>query len=123
MTVMAEKTSAQANREKEEEEITTSCGNVYEDLGLPYPDERMAKSVMALAITDTIKAHTLTQEAVAERLGTDCTTIANLQRGRLTHVTFDSLIRFANALGLGVQISIQPTNDERGKTSARTSAK
>ena len=118
MTVIAEKSSGSTSRKEEEEEITTSCGNVYEDLRLPHSDERMAKSVMALAITDTLESRQLTQEAAAERLDTDCTTIADLQQGRLTHITFDSLIRFANALGLGVQITILVANDERGKTSA-----
>lgn len=103
------------------DEVTTSCGNVYADLGLPHPDERLAKSVLALAITDTIEARKLTQAEAAELMNTDCSQIADLQRGRLTHVTFDSLIRFANALGLDVQITVQASNHERAKTSARSS--
>ncbi len=117
MTAIVEKASAQTNKKEEEEEVTTSCGNIYEDLGLPYPDERMAKSVLTLAITDAIEARKLTQAVAAELLHTDCAKITDLQRGRLTHITFDCLIRFANALGLNVQITVQAANEERGKTS------
>lgn len=117
MTAIVEKASTPMSGD--EEEITTSFGNVYEDLGLAHPDERLAKSVMALAITDAIEARKLTQAAAAERIDTDCATILDLQRGRLTHVTFDCLLRFANALGLDVQITVQATKDERGKASAR----
>ena len=71
---------------------------------------------MALAITDALQARKLTQAQAAERLGTDGATLTNIQRGRLTHIPFDSLIRFATALGLNIQITIHPTNDEQGKT-------
>ncbi len=120
MTAIVEKANAQKSRN--EEEITTSSGNVYEDLGLAHPDERMAKSVIALAITDAIKARNLTQATAAELMNADASQLSDLQRGRLTHIPFDCLLRFANALGLGVQITIQPTNDEQGKTSAHTMA-
>jgi predicted XRE-type DNA-binding protein len=101
-----------------EETVTSSCGNIYADLGLPYPDQRMAKSVLALTISDELKKRKMTQQAAAELFGTDRSKISDLRCGRLTHFTFDRLLRFCNALGLDTHITVTRSTLESGQTVA-----
>ena len=46
-------------------EFVESSGNVFADLGLSNPDERMAKAELALAITRHIRARGLNQTEAA----------------------------------------------------------
>lgn len=87
--------------------VTKSCGNVFADLGLSNPDERMAKAKLALAITRRIRACGLTQDEAAELLGTDQGKISAIVRGRLTSFTYDRLLRFLNVLGCNVTIDVE----------------
>ena len=108
------------------EEITfvKSCGNVFADLGLPNPDERMAKAQLALAITRRIRQRGLNQIEAAALLGTDQARVSQLMRGRLTHFSYDRLLRFLNVLGCDVHILVEPTpdQDEPGQTIATIAA-
>ena len=54
---------------KNQNEVGGSSGNVFADLGLPNPEERILKSRIAEAISDVIEAEQLTQQAAADRLG------------------------------------------------------
>ncbi len=91
--------------------VTRSCGNVFADLGLSNPDERMAKAKLALAIMRRIRALSLTQDAAAELLGTDQGKRSAIARGRLTGFTYDRLLRFLNILGCNVTIAVDtPSN-------------
>jgi predicted XRE-type DNA-binding protein len=62
---------------------TQSSGNVFADLGLKNPDERLAKAELAIRIAATIKARKLTQIAAAEVCGIDQPKISKLMRGDL----------------------------------------
>ena len=100
-----------------ESEFVASCGNVFADLGLPNPDEALAKAQLALAIRRRIAALNLTQTAAAKRLGTDQAKVSQLSNGKVGNFSLDRLLRFVNALEMNVEITVQPTrNQERGKT-------
>ena len=43
------------------EGITPSSGNVFVDIGLPYPEEALAKSQLAYRIATIIKARGMSQ--------------------------------------------------------------
>lgn len=51
--------------------VIRSSGNVFADLGLPHPEERLAKAALALELTRLIEARGLTQRAAAAVLGID----------------------------------------------------
>jgi predicted XRE-type DNA-binding protein len=97
-----------------------SSGNVFADLGLPHPDERMAKAQLALAITRRIRARGLNQTEAAALLGTDQGKVSQLMRGRLTSFSYDRLLRFLNVLGCNVQIMVElaTSQNEQGQTVA-----
>jgi predicted XRE-type DNA-binding protein len=85
-----------------------TSGNVFADLGLPNPEERLAKSTMAIQIAELIEARGLTQTQAAARLGIDQPKISNLLRGRLRGFSTDRLMAFLNALDCDVIITIRP---------------
>ena len=105
-------------------EFVESCGNVFADLGLPNPDERMAKAELALAITRHIRARGLNQTEAALLLQTSQARVSAVMRGRLTNFSYDRLLRFLNKLGYDVQIVVNPAAKESadGRTAATVAA-
>jgi predicted XRE-type DNA-binding protein len=90
-----------------------SSGNVFADLGVPNPDEALAKAQLARAICLLIEGEGLTQRAVAERLGVDQPKVSALLRGRLTEFSTDRLLRFLLRLGHDVKISVRSRKARR----------
>ncbi len=82
-----------------------SSGNVFADLGLPNPEELLAKSEVAIEIAHIIKKKKLTQKAAAEILGIDQPKVSALLRGKLRSFSLERLFRFLNALGTTVIIN------------------
>jgi predicted XRE-type DNA-binding protein len=103
-------------RKRGEIPVEESSGNVFADLGLMDPEERMARADLAIAISREIEARGLTQGAAAELLGVAQPDVSNLMRGRLSGYSIERLTRLLNALGQDVEIRIRPAGnrDERG---------
>ena len=103
-------------RKRGEIPVEESSGNVFADLGLMDPEERLAKADLAIAISREIEARGLTQGAAAELLGVAQPDVSNLMRGRLSGYSIERLTRLLNALGQDVEIRIRPAGkgDERG---------
>lgn len=89
-------------------EYTESSGNVFADLGIPNPEEAMAKAEVALKIREIIKKKKLTQGQAAKILKISQPKISLLLRGYLTNFSLERLLRFLNDLGQDVYISITP---------------
>jgi len=87
--------------------MTRGTGNVFADLGLPYPEERLAKASLALEIERTIRKRGLSQAAAAQALGIDQPKVSALRNGRLNGFSVERLIRFLNALDRDVEIVIK----------------
>lgn len=96
--------------EKADYEIST--GNVWEDLGYPDAEERMAKALLARWIDKQIQARGLTQTAAAELMGLSQSDISNVVRGRVGGFSLERLARMIVALGHNVRISIEPTAEQ-----------
>ncbi len=94
-------------------EMEESSGNVFADLGLPDPDERLAKADLSIAIARTIRDRRLTQAQAAELLGIAQPDVSNLVRGRLSGWSLERLTRLLNRLGQDVEITIRPA--EKGE--------
>jgi predicted XRE-type DNA-binding protein len=61
-----------------------SSGNVFADIGLSNPEERLAKAELAIRISQAIKARRLTQAGAAQLLKIDQPKISRLLRGQLS---------------------------------------
>ncbi len=88
-------------------------GNVFADLGLPNPEEHLAKAELASRISEAIRQRRLTQTATALLLGIDQPKVSRLLRGYLTNFSTDRLMHFLTLLGRDVEIVVKPTPRSR----------
>ena len=91
-------------------EYTESSGNVFADLGLPHPEEALAKAEIASKIQDVIKEKKLSQAQAAKILEISQPKMSLLLRGFLKNFSLERLLRFLNDLGLDVYISVVPSS-------------
>lgn len=97
------------------ETVSKSSGNVFADLGIPRPDQYLAKAELAARILKVVQQRRLTQQATGKLLGINQPKVSALLNGRLDGFSSDRLFRFLNALGCDVRISIsQPHPKKRG---------
>ncbi|MEH2305235.1 helix-turn-helix domain-containing protein [Nostoc sp.] len=96
-----------------ENDVYISNGNVFADLGLSNPEERLIKAELARKISEIIANRQLNQIQAAEVLGIDQPKISALTRGKLKDFSIDRLIRFINILGNDVEITIKPKPESR----------
>lgn len=93
---------------KKNNDYEISSGNVFADLGLSNPEERLAKAELARQINNLIDQKKLTQAAAAKLLGIDQPKISALSTGRLSGFSLERLFRFLNILGQDIIINVSP---------------
>jgi predicted XRE-type DNA-binding protein len=89
------------------DQLYESSGNVFADLGLPEPEEALAKAELARRIGRILKSRRLNQAQAADLLGIDQPKVSALLRGKLSGFSTDRLLRFLNALDRDVEIVIK----------------
>lgn len=108
-----------ATRQQRVDEIavTRGSGNVFADLGLANPEERLAKAQLASLIDDVIRERGLTQQEAAMLMGIDQPKVSHVLRGRLSGFSTQRLIDFLTALGRDVEILVRaaPKSRKRGR--------
>jgi predicted XRE-type DNA-binding protein len=87
--------------------IEEGSGNVFADIGIPNPEESLAKADVAREIIRIISERKLTQVEAAELLGIGQPRVSELKRGRLSVFSLEKLIEFAKALGNEVEILVK----------------
>jgi len=87
--------------------VTPSSGNVFADLGVPQPEEELAKADLAIHLRDAIKRRRLTQTAAGRRMGLDQPKVSALMNGRLTGFSSERLMRCLAALGEDIEIVVK----------------
>jgi predicted XRE-type DNA-binding protein len=99
--------------------VQKSSGNVFRDLGLSNPNERLAKAQLAHRICDIIANRNLNQTEAAALMGLDQPKISALKQGRLAGFSVERLFRCLNELGQEVKITVRPVQHgvHRGETS------
>jgi|SRR5579872_1037972 len=101
------KTSKRGKYLQENITIEASSGNVFADLGLPNPEERLAKAKLAMRISKVIDEKGLTQVEAAGVLKINQPKVSDLLRGRLKGFSTERLFRLLNLLGQDVNIVIR----------------
>ena len=95
-------------------EFEMGSGNVYADLGLPNPEERLAKARLMHLITDEIERRGLTQGGAARLVGLKQPDISNITRGRGRTYSMELLFAVLHRLGVETSIVAHGENvDER----------
>lgn len=103
---------------KEIEKVQESSGNVFADLALSSPRDRLVKAELAHQICQAIAARRLTQTKAAEIMGLDQPKVSALMHGKLKGFSVERLFQCLNDLGHEIQITIRPARQcgRRGDT-------
>ena len=86
-------------------DYTLSSGNVFKDLGLPEPEEKLAKAKLAYKINCLIAAQEMTQKEAAVFLGLSRYKMTQLRNGRLNSFTVDYLVSLVEKLERHIQFN------------------
>jgi len=97
-------------------------GNVFADIGLPNPEERLAKADLAMRISEAIRARRLTQTRAARILKIDQPKISRLLRGQLSGFSTERLMHFLTLLGRDIEITVKPALRSRRQGHVRVVA-
>ena len=79
--------------------VEESRGNIFADIGLPDPEERLAKAELAVRINKAIRSRQLTRTRAARILDLAGPRVRRLLRGQLSGFSTAELLRFLNLLG------------------------
>ena len=90
-----------------------SSGNVFADLGLPKPDDLLAKAELTAKIIEEIQQRRLTQSQAASILGIDQPKVSALKQGHLSSFSIERLMRFLVLLGRDVEITVKQRRKPR----------
>jgi predicted XRE-type DNA-binding protein len=97
--------------------VTVSSGNVFADIGVPEPEEELAKAQLASRIREIVRGSCLTQVTAAAVMGIDQPKVSALLSGRLTNFSCERLMRLLTRLGQDVEIVVKskPRRRQRGR--------
>ena len=88
-------------------DITISKGNVFEDIDLSEPADRLAKAELARKIAEIINKRHLKQIEAARLLGVDQPKVSAIMNGRLAGFSLERLFQFLNIMGQDIQIIVR----------------
>ena len=89
-------------------QISTSCGNVFEDLGLPDSEEMQVKSNLAIIIQRLIEAQGLTQTKAAQIMGMPQPKLSDMLKGKFRGISEIKMLECITRLGKDVRIEVLP---------------
>ncbi|MEM1055683.1 MAG: helix-turn-helix transcriptional regulator [Bacteroidota bacterium] len=88
-------------------QITSSSGNVFEDLGFGGESKYLlAKSRLMHGLAQYIRAKGWTQVQAAETFGVHQPVISNLVNGKLSQFTMDRLLKMAEHAGIEFDVRL-----------------
>lgn len=88
-------------------------GNVFADIGMPNPEEALAKAELARQINSILATRKLTQAKAARLLGISQPRVSDLTCGRLVKFSLEKMLDFAKRLGNDVEIRIRASKQPR----------
>jgi predicted XRE-type DNA-binding protein len=92
--------------DNEKIEFVESSGNIFADLGLPNPEERLAKAELAREIRRIITDRDLTQAQAGAILGIAQPNVSDLMPGKLARFSVEKMLEFLTALGRDIKIVV-----------------
>ena len=102
-----------------DEEITLSSGNVFADLDLPNPEERLLKAQLAILIKRFIKNKGWTQAQAAEVIGIEQPKVSQIFRGQLGGISVERLMNIVNRLGHDIEVRVSVEEREEAQLMVR----
>lgn len=92
---------------KQNIDYEVGSGNVFADMEMDNPEERLLKSKLARLINRTVKERGWTQKHIAEVLGISQPKVSDMKRGLLDHFSVERLMNFLSLLDHRVTITVQ----------------
>ena len=93
----------------------SGSGNVFQDIGVPNPEEHLVKAQLVFKIDGIVKQRRLKQIEVADLLGIRQPDVSKMLRGEFRQFSVELLLRFLVALNQDVEIVVKP---HRGRSDA-----
>ena len=90
--------------------------NVFADLGMPNPEERLLKAKLVLVIREMVASSGLAQTQIAERVGMTQPAVSRMLKGMTRDVSIEKLLNVITALGHNICISIDEAETESADT-------
>lgn len=87
--------------------ITAGSGNIFADLGLPNPNERLLKSQLASKIHDEVEGRGWTQAQSAKALGISQPDVSRLMKGNLKGFSVERLMKLLVGLDYSVTVRVE----------------
>ena len=94
------------DREYDDDAVETSTGNIFEDLGLPDAQTRLAKAELSRSIRRVLADKGWKQREAAEVLGLAQSDVSDLVRGKLRRFSMERLHTLLMRLGADVRIEV-----------------
>lgn len=96
-------------------------GNVFDALGFSASEASALKIKAELlsAILEHVKVKGYTQAQLADVLDEYQPSVSNLLRGRISQVSIEKLLRYADRLHLHTSIAVRPIEDRSRRTTSR----
>src|SRR5580658_6265611 len=96
------------------EVVRVGSGNVFADMGLPNPEERLLKARLMHAINSEMRRRGLTQEQATELVGLKQPELSRIANGRGAGFSAERLIEVLLRLGRDVAIEISAARGPAG---------
>jgi len=107
---------------KEKIEYEIGSGNIFKDLGLPNPEEKLTKACLASTIYDIIEERGLTQVEAGKILGINQPKVSALRNGRLSGFSIERLFAFLGKLDRDIEIVIRKRSKDSSEAGLSISA-
>jgi predicted XRE-type DNA-binding protein len=96
--------------------VIRGSGNVFADLGLPNPEEHLAKAELVSELKCIIDREGWTQARAAQVMGMAQPDVSRLLRGQFANYSIDRLLRFLSAAGCQVDITVRRPGEKTADT-------
>ena len=99
------------------EQLCEGRDNIFAELGFPHPERELVKAMLVTHIWRIIQERDLTQAEAAGILGITQQEVSAMKNNRLSNFSVDRLIEFVVALRQDLEITIRPSDGDRGQVS------
>jgi len=100
-------------------QVEEGSGNVFADIGLPNPEEALAKAEIARQVNRILTERGLNQMQAGALLRIAQPRVSDLARGRLGKFSLEKLLQFARRAGIDIEIRMKPSNKPGLKVKAK----
>jgi len=100
-------------------QVEEGSANVFADIGLPNPEEALAKAEIARQVNRILTKRGLNQAQAGALLKIAQPRVSDLARGRLGKFSLEKLLQFAGLTGIDVEIRMKPSSKPSLKVKTR----